>query len=389
MQYNFDLLPNRKDTNCFKHDALKTVFNADDITPLWVADMDFEAPDFIRNAVTERARHAVYGYTFFSDEFYKSVIDWMYKRHNYTLKTSWLNVTPGVVTGISVAIMALTNPGDEIIIQSPVYYPFYDLVTSNNRELIINNLCNESGSYKMDISHLKSIITDKTKMIIISNPHNPVGRVWSENELKELVEVCEQNNIMIIADEIHCDITFGSYNYTPIAQISDYARENSITFIAPSKTFNIAGLSTSICSIPSEQLRDKFTTLKNRLHFDTGNVFGTVAFEAAYKYGDEWLNQLLDYLQKSAQMVTNMFAEHLPAVKVSSLEGTYLMWLDFSALNMSDDDLNKLMIDKAKVGLSQGISFGKNGTGFMRMNIGSPRAVIEDSVKRIIEAIKQ
>jgi cystathionine beta-lyase len=389
MQYNFDIQPDRKDTNCFKHDALKTVFNAGDVTPLWVADMDFEAPDFIKNAVAERAKHPVYGYTFFSDDFYKSVIDWMQNRHNYSMKTSWLNVTPGVVTGISVAIMALTNPDDQIIIQSPVYYPFYDLVKANNRELVINNLCNKSGSYKIDIDDLKSKITDKTKMIIISNPHNPVGRVWTKDELKALVDVCEEHNIMIIADEIHCDITYGNNKYTPIAEINNYARDNSITFIAPSKTFNIAGLSTSICSIPSETIREQFTTLKNRLHFDTGNVFGTVAFEAAYKQGNEWLNQILDYLNKSAEMVSSMFAEHLPEVKVYDLEGTYLMWLDFSALNISDDDLNKLMVEKAKVGLSQGISFGENGTGFMRMNIGSPRTVIEDAVNRIIKAIKE
>jgi len=389
MQYNFDKIIDRKNTNSVKHDALQTFFGTDDILPLWVADMDFETPDFICDALKKRVEHPVYAYTYFSEDFYQSLINWMKKKHNHRIEPSWLKVTPGVLSGISIAIMALTNPGDKIIIQPPVYHPFFHLVKSNDRVLVQNELLFEDGNYRMDFEQLEYSIDQDTKMIIISNPHNPVGRVWTKDELKKLVDICEKNKILIIADEIHSDIVFAPHQYTPIASISSYAHNNSLTFVAPSKTFNIAGLGTSVAIIPHKKLRKQFIALASRLHLDSGNVFGTVAFEAAYTHGEEWLKQLLIYLKSNVELVKSYFAENLPAIKVVEPEGTYLLWLDFSALNLEDEKLYQILVDDAKVGLNKGLSFGLNGSNFMRLNIGSPQSVILEGLERMVSALKK
>lgn len=387
MTYNFDKFPNRNNTNCYKHDALNKFFDADDITPLWVADADFEAPDFITDAIIRRANNQVYGYTFFSDSFFESAINWMQKRHGFAIEKEWISITPGVVTGIAMAIMSLTSADDEIVIQSPVYPPFYQLVKSNNRKLILNNLKIEDGCYKMDFEDLKQKITSKTKMIIVSNPHNPIGRVWTKAELLELVQICEKNNILIIADEIHCDIVFSPSKYTPIASINEYSKNNTITFIAPSKTFNIAGLNTSMCIIQNTILKAKYSALLEQLHIENGNVFGTVAMEAAYTYGAEWLDQMLDYLQKTYEEVKQMFVANNSKITVYPLEGTYLMWIDFSGLNILDHELNTILLTKAKVALNNGIDFGENRKLFRRLNIASPRSIVTDAVERIIREL--
>ncbi|WP_372643307.1 MalY/PatB family protein [Ancylomarina sp.] len=389
MQYDFDKIIDRKNTNSVKHDALQTFFGTDNVLPLWVADMDFESPDFIRDALKNRLDHPVYAYTFFSESFYSSLIKWMKDKHNHRIEPSWIKVTPGVLTGISMAIMALTNPGDKIIIQPPVYHPFFHLVKSNDRVLVQNELAFENGCYKMDFEHLEKCIDEDTKMIIISNPHNPVGRVWTKEELKKLVTICAKNKILIIADEIHSDIVFEPNQYTPIASISSYAHNNSLTFVAPSKTFNIAGLSTSVAIIPNRKLRKQFIALTSRLHLDSGNVFGTVAFEAAYTHGEEWLNQLMVYLKANVELVKSYFAEHLPAIRVVEPEGTYLLWLDFSALNLEDERLHQILVDEAEVAMNKGISFGLNGYNFMRLNIGSPQAVILEGLERMVAALKR
>jgi len=389
MQYNFDNVVERKNTNCYKHDAVEKFFGTSDVLPLWVADMDFEAPDFIHDALKNRVDHPVYGYTFFSESFYTSLINWMQTRHNLSVDASWLSVTPGVVTGISVAIMALTNPGDKIVIQPPVYHPFFQLVEANHRKLVLNELVEENGTYKMDFEKLEESIDEDTKMIIISNPHNPVGRVWTRHELEKLVDICERYNILIIADEIHSDIVFEPHQYTPISSINSYAQNNSVTFVAPSKTFNIAGLGTSAAIIPNEEFRNRFTAMTSRFHFEAGNVFGTVAFEAAYTHGEEWLNQLIDYLRSNVELVKSYFAENLPQVKVLEPEGTYLLWIDFSALKLDDEQLNSILVKEAGVGLNQGISFGSNGKNYMRLNIGSPKTVILDGVEKIASALSK
>ena len=387
MKYNFDTIIDRKNTNCFKHDALQTIFHADDILPLWVADMDFQAPSFIKDAIVKRAEHPVYGYTFFSNSFYDSFINWAQKKHNYKIDASWLQMTPGVVTGMSVAIMALTKSGDKIIIQTPVYHPFFQVVKKNNRELVQNELDVKDGRYSINFDSLEKSIDKDTKMIIVCNPHNPIGRVWTRDELEKLVAICEKHKLLIIADEIHADIVYKPHEYTPIINISEYSKNNTVAFTAPSKTFNIAGLATSVAIIPNKDIRKQFKALTSVLHFDGGNVFGTVAFEAAYTHGEEWTNQLLDYLRTNYEFVKSYFAEHLPKVKITELEGTYLLWIDFSALNIEHDELRKILIEEAKVGLNHGSAFGANGKNYMRLNIGSPRGIIEEGVKRISSSL--
>lgn len=351
--------------------------------------MDFETPDFIQEAMQKRLNHPVNGYTYFSDSFYTSFISWMQKRHQYSVKKSWLKVTPGVLTGLSLAIMGFTKPGEKIIIQPPVYQPFFQLVESSDRVLVENDLIYENGNYKMDFDGLESCIDDETKMIIISNPHNPIGRVWTKEELTKLVEICERHNIIILADEIHSDIIFEPNIYTPIASISEYAKNNSVTFVAPSKTFNIAGLSTSLVIIPNEDKHKEFSALASRFHVFGASVFGSVACEAAYTHGGEWLDQLLVYLKANVEMVKSYLFKHLPSVKVVEPEGTYLLWLDFSTFNLNDEKLNRILIEEAEVALNKGITFGKNGANFMRLNIGSPQAIILDGLERIVSALKR
>ncbi|MDE5421632.1 pyridoxal phosphate-dependent aminotransferase [Ancylomarina sp. DW003] len=389
MPYNFDKIINRNNTNCIKHDAVSGFFGAENLLPLWVADMDFETPDFIQEAMQKRLNHPVNGYTYFSDSFYTSFISWMQKRHQYSVKKSWLKVTPGVLTGLSLAIMDFTKPGEKIIIQPPVYQPFFQLVESSDRVLVENDLIYENGNYKMDFDGLESCIDDETKMIIISNPHNPIGRVWTKEELTKLVEICERHNIIILADEIHSDIIFAPNIYTPIASISEYAKNNSVTFVAPSKTFNIAGLSTSLVIIPNEDKHKEFSALASRFHVFGASVFGSVACEAAYTHGGEWLDQLLVYLKANVEMVKSYLFKHLPSVKVVEPEGTYLLWLDFSTFNLNDEKLNRILIEEAEVALNKGITFGKNGANFMRLNIGSPQAIILDGLERIVSALKR
>lgn len=389
MSYDFDKIIDRKQTNCIKHDAVSNFFGAENLLPLWVADMDFETPDFIREAMKERLDHPVYAYTYFSDAFYASFINWMKKRHQFSVEKAWMKVTPGVLTGLSLAIMAFTKPGEKVIIQPPVYQPFFQLVESSDRVLIKNNLIFENGNYKMNFDDLESSIDEETKMIIISNPHNPIGRVWTKEELTKLVAICEKHNIIILADEIHSDIIFEPNKYTPIVNISEYAKNNSVTFVAPSKTFNIAGLSTALTIIPNENLHKEFSALASRFHVFGASVFGSVACEAAYTYGEEWLDQLLVYIKANVELVKSYLKENLPSVKVIEPEGTYLLWLDFSALKLDDEKLNRIMIEEAEVALNRGVSFGDNGSNFMRMNIGSPQAVILDGLERIASALKR
>lgn len=389
MKYDFDKIIDRKNTNCFKHDALQKLFKADDIVPLWVADMDFEAPDFIQEVIKRRAEHPAYGYTFFPESFYNSFIAWTKKKHNYRVDVSWLQMCPGVITGLSLAIMTFTEPGDKIIIQPPVYTPFFQIIKDQNRELLLNNLKEQDGKYTMDLEVLEESIDEKTKMIIICNPHNPVGRVWTRDELKKLMNICEKHNLMILADEIHADIIYSPNQYTPILSVSKYSQKNTIAFTSPSKTFNIAAFSTSLAIIPNKKIRKQFKAITSVLHLDGGKAFGATAFEAAYTNGEEWLKQLLIYIEANKEYVKFYFSEHLPSLKITEPEGTFLLWLDFSDLNIEDKQLRRILIEDAKVGLNHGSSFGANGKNHMRMNIGSPREILKIGVIRIAKALSK
>ncbi|MFY9153408.1 MAG: PatB family C-S lyase [Prolixibacteraceae bacterium] len=386
--YNFDEVIVRENTNCIKYDFRKTFFGNPDVLPLWVADMDFRTPDFIVDAIKKRAEHEIFGYSFRADSYNQSIVNWLKRRHNWEIKPEWISFSPGVVAGLTLAIEAFSKPGDGVIIQPPVYFPFFDSVKGTNREMIENPLKLENGRYYFDFQDLKQKITPTTKLLLLSNPQNPGGMAWNKEELSELAQICLDHKIMIISDEIHSDLIFNGYYHTPLAGISEEIAQNTIVCMAPSKTFNTAGLTTSFLVIPNKRHLVAYERVMRLPHLHMGNIFGTAALEAAYTYGDEWLGQLMNYLQENYQMLENFFQENLPEVKVMKPEATYLIWIDFSAFGLSDEELNKKLIDGG-VGLNRGTQFGKQGIGFMRINIGCPRSVLAEALNRIKKTFQE
>ncbi len=391
MKYDFDRFVDRHNTASAKWDGIQNVFgvNEDDIIPMWVADMDFLSPPEVIKAIEKRAKHGIFGYSLRPNSFYNAVIDWMKKRHDWEIKKEWITVTPGVVSGLSMAILSYTHPGDEVIVQPPVYFPFFTVVKNNERRLVYNPLKLENGHYSMDFEDLKSKFTPRTKMLILCSPQNPTGRVWSRNELKKLGEICLEHNTLIISDEIHSDLVYKKSKHIPIASISDEFAQNTVTFIAPSKTFNVAGLSTSIAIIPNSKLFNSFSRIIEKLEVGLGNIFGTVATEAAYKYGEEWLEEVLIYLEGNLKFLKAFLEEKLPQVKVIEPEGTYLVWLDFRELGLNEHSLRDFLLKVAKVALINGATFGPGGEGFQRINIATPRSVLRKALERIEKAVKK
>lgn len=380
--YNFDEIVDRTQTNSLKYDGRTMFFGNPDLLPLWVADMDFKTPDFIVEAIRKRAEHEVFGYTFRPESYTQSIVNWLKRRHNWEIKPEWITFSPGVVAGLTLAIESLSKPGDGVIVQPPVYFPFFDSVKGTNRQMIENPLKLVNGRYYFDFDDLKQKITPNTKLLLLSNPHNPGGMAWNEQELAELANICLENKIIIISDEIHSDLIFDGYKHTPLASLSDAIAQNCVICMAPSKTFNTAGLTTSFLVIPNKRHFVAYERVMRLPHLHMGNIFGTIALEAAYTHGDEWLAQLLQYLQGNYALLEDFFNTRLPQVKVMRPEATYLIWIDFSAFGLSDDELNKKLVD-AGVGLNRGVQFGKQGSGFMRINIGCRRTTLEEALKRI------
>ncbi len=384
MTYNFDQIIDRSGTGSIKYDAREKVFSKADVIPLWVADMDFATPDFILEAIKKRLNHPVLGYTMHSNKFGQAFINWVKKRHNWLVKPQWLTFSPGVVAALSLSTLALTDPGDEIIIQPPIYPPFFEVVKNLDRKLILNPLKKTpSGKYIMDLDDLQQKISPRTKLIFISNPHNPVGRVWTKKELESLAQICLKNNIYIISDDIHSDFVFSNYKYTPIATLSPDIANITITAMSPSKTFNIAGLSTSIVVIPNQQLLEKYNRKLRGVHIFLGNIFGDIAFQAAYENGEQWLEKLLSYLEQNIDFAVNYINSHIPKIKVFRPEGTFLLWLDFSNYNLSHEQIWKKLIFEANLGLNNGLDFGQQGEKHFRMNIATPRKILESALKNL------
>lgn len=384
--YNFDEIIPRKGTNSLKYDALENFFGSPDILPLWVADMDFKTPDFIVNAIKERAAHEIYGYTFKPDSYFEAVIGWMKRRHNWDIQKEWISFSPGVVAGLTIAVETFSEPGDGVIVQPPVYFPFFECIKGTGRTMIENPLKIENGRYTFDLEDLKTKITANTKLLMLCNPQNPGGMVWTREELTALTDICLEHNIMIISDEIHSDLTFNGHKHIPIASISEDVAQNSLVCMAPSKTFNVAGLASSLVIIPSKR---KFAAYERKLgvgHLGMGNIFGSVALEAAYANGDEWLDQMLAYLWENYLLLDKFIAEHLPRLKVMKPEATYLVWLDFSDYGMKNQELSKFTTEQAKVALNDGGRFGAGGDGWLRLNIGCPRSVLERGLEKLAGA---
>jgi cysteine-S-conjugate beta-lyase len=388
MKYNFDEVIERQGTNCVKYDLRELIFKDADLLPMWVADMDFATPDFIRAAIDERLKHPILGYSIRPDSYYRSIIDWQKRKHNWTVQKEWIKFCPGIVPALNLCVQAFTEPGDKIIVQPPVYFPFFSAVTANGRKQIDNPLVLKDGRLCMDFDDLISKIDADVKMIIISNPHNPGGTVWTKEELGTLAEICLKNNILILSDEIHCDLVFQPNKHTVLANLSKEAADISITCIAPSKTFNMAGLATSSVIVSNSELQKKYDTILETMHIGNGNIFGTIASEAAYTNGDEWLGQLVSYLQGNIDFAIEFFKKKTPKIKAIVPESTYMIWLDCKELKLNAQNLNGFFIKEAKIGLNDGEIFGKGGQGFMRINVACPRSILEKGLNQIWKAIE-
>ena len=387
MQYDFDTVISRIDTRSEKWDGLEQRFGTKDVLPMWVADMDFMSPPPVIEALRQRVEHGVYGYTIRTDSYFEAIVNWLQRRHQWNIEKEWIAHSPGVVPALSLIISTFAKPGDKVLIQSPVYHHFAHSIQAQGRIVQNNPLNLANGRYTMDFDNLEANIDDDVKLMILCNPHNPVGRVWTREELAKLGQICMRHNILVVSDEIHCDIVYKNHTHIPFASISEEIAQNSMTCIAPSKTFNLLGLQTSSIIIPNQRLREEFNQAMDRLSLCSPNLFGVVALEAAYRDGEDWLNQLLNYLEGNVDYLLQYIAEHLPQLRATRPEGTYLIWLDCRNLGLSMSELDKFMLQKARIALNEGYIFGGGGEGFMRMNIACPRSVLKQCLRQLSEAV--
>lgn len=396
MSNPFDVPVSREHTCSVKFDARKAVFGRDDIIPVWVADMDFAAPEAVTRALQERASHPVYGYTLFPDSLYQSMIDWFADRHDWRIERDWILMAPGVVPSLNAACMAYAAPGEGVIVQPPVYPPFFSSVRHSGREVIENPLVPDeerAGHYRMDLDHLEACAArPDARILLLCSPHNPVGRVWSENELRAVLAIARRHGLVVISDEIHCDLTFPDKpGHTVLANLAG-PEDALVTAVAPSKSFNMPGLGLSALVIADPERRKAMKSVFESMHLPQCNPFSIAGFEAGYRHGGPWLDRLMEYLQGNRDFIAQAVAERLPGIRVTAPEGTYLLWLDCRELcldrDWDDAGLKRFFVREAGVGMNPGLSFGEQGSGFMRLNIGCPRSVLEQVVSRIDAALK-
>jgi cystathionine beta-lyase len=389
MSWNFDETVSRDGTDCIKYDKREEVFGRQDIIPMWVADMDFKTPGFIMEKLQNRLNHEIFGYSFRPPEYFSSIQQWFIERHSWKIEKEWICFTPGIVSALNLCTLAFTRPDDSVIVQPPVYFPFFSAVESHGRKLVYNQLVERDGRWTMDFDSLLGVIDGNTKMIIISNPHNPVGRAWSYEELEQLADICLRNDILIVADEIHCDLILPGFSHIPIANISEKISEITVTCVAPSKTFNLAGLSTSSVIISNPVLRKYFIKKTGDLHIANSNIFGTVASTAAYSEGHEWVDALMDYVNMNVIYVQDFCRELIPEITPVQPEATYMIWLDCRKFGMSGKELQDFFVTRAGVGMNEGSSFGPGGEGFMRMNLATTREIVVQAMEQIEKAMVQ
>lgn len=387
--YNFDEVVNRFGTDSVKWDLVKTNFQTDDIIPMWVADMDFKVLPEIRQALEKRLSHEIYGYSCIGNDYLQAVVDWMKNRHHWEIASDWIVTTPGVVSALAVAVNAFTTKGDAVIIQKPVYYPFDRVIEANGRVIIENPTIFCDNHYEIDFEDFeKKIVENNVKMYILCNPYNPIGKVWTYEELKRIGDICKKHHVIVASDEIHHDFIYEGYKHIPFYEVDSSYKEFSIICTAPSKTFNLAGMQTSNIIIANEEMRQKFVDMKTASGVNDANFLGRLACQTAYTYGAKWVDELVAYLNGNLEFMISYFKENLPQVNVIKPQGLYLVWVDFRSLGMEHEALEKFMLEKAKVWLDEGYIFGHGGEGFERFNIAMPRCLLEKALKQVAEAVK-
>lgn len=384
MKYDFDIQISRRGTGSYKWDSAES----EDILPMWVADMDFRTAPAIVDALEQRVKHGIFGYTRVTDSYYKAVTDWFARRHGWTIDREWIIYTSGVVPAISAIIKALTVPGDKVVVQTPVYNCFFSSIRNNGCEIVASPLLHIGNTFAMDYDDLEKKVADpKVKALLLCNPHNPAGRVWRREELVRIGEICIRHGVTVISDEIHCELVFSGHNYTPFASISDEFLQHSVTCISPSKAFNIAGLQIANIVCADASLRAKIDRAINDNEVCDVNPFGVIATQAAYNEGGEWLAQLLEYLYANYLYMQEFCREHLPEFPLTVLEGTYLVWMDCRVLGISSETLEQRLIDESGLWLNAGTMYGAEGEGFMRWNIACPRATLTKGLKRFADFV--
>lgn len=389
MKYDFDTVLDRSSNFAAKYDELGKKFGKEDLIALWVADMDFKVANPIIEAIQSRAAQGIFGYTSRPDSYFQAIQQWLINKHEWTTDAQLMIHCPGVVPSLSLLIQHFTQPGDNIIIQPPVYYPFFDVVRNNGRTLLENPLKLVNGQYEMDYDHLESLAKNGAKMLLLCSPHNPIGRVWRKDELVRLGKICLAHGIVVIADEIHSDLVFSGHKHTPFAMISEEFRKNTYTCIAPSKTFNLAGLQASITIFPNIEDRNKFDEILGNLDIRRNNCFSLVASEAAYRYGDEWLQQVKEYIEGNFSFIQDFCKKNIPQIHPNFPEGTYLVWIDCRELGMDKEELHNFMINEAKLAMDDGYWFGDAYAGFMRLNAACPRSIITQALECWQNAIEK
>ena len=384
MNYDFDTVVNRKNTNAIKYDLAKKRGKPEDAVSLWIADMDFPTAPCIQKAVAEKAAHGIWGYSRPDNRYYDALKKWYKERHNFEVQNEWVVNTPGVCFALATAIKAFTNEGESVLIQKPVYYPFFNIINSLQRKVVNSSLILKNNHYEIDFDDFeRKIVQENVKMFILCSPHNPGGRVWTKQELQKISEICLAHNVLVVSDEIHSDITFGSNVHTVYGSLSEQALKNSIICTAPSKSFNLAGLQFSNIFIADEKLKKAFSEELDKTGYDEPSVFGIVAATAAYSEGADWFDSVKSYIWENILFAKKYIEENASQIKVLVPEGTYLLWLDFSKTGLSDSEINDRVLNKAKVWLDRGSMFGKEGEKFQRINCATPRIILEDALKRI------
>ena len=390
MTYSFDKIIDRRGSGDLKHGVLQERYGRDDLLPLWVADMDFETPPFITEAIRERLNHSLFGYTVVPEELWTTIIQWVHDHHQWDIRREWLTYIPGIVKGIGMAINVFSKEGDKVIIQPPVYHPFRLTPQGNGREVVYNPLRRlPDGNYEMDFEQLEQAVDERCKILILSNPHNPAGICWKEETLRRLAHFCYEHNILVLSDEIHCDMALFGHRHTPFATVSDEAAQCSITFGAPSKTFNIAGIVSSYAIVPNDTIRRRFYTWLEANELNDPPLFSPIATIAAYQQGESWRKKMLHYVEENILFVENYCKEHLPKIRPLRPEASFLVWLDCRDLGLSHSQLLDLFINRAHLALNDGVMFGPGGEGFMRMNVGTPRSILLQALLQLEQAINK